>query len=417
MTVLRNARTRALALVIVGGLLMAACGGSSDDASTSDGGGTSGGASLLGEKNPASGTPVKIGTIGDGQTAALDNRSMVQVAEGMVEYLNEYRGGIGGHPIELVSCETEGTPAKTTDCANQMIKEEVVLTILPPIATTADAWTALHDAGVPTFLFSAQAEEIQKDTETTFTIGNAMNTLIGIPSDLAKDNDLDKVVAVVIDVPAATQTYKDTTEFDGVSFDLVAVPPGTADMSPQMSKIAKDDDVAVQIVGNDTFAISAMQGLTAAGFDGPISCIGCDTEAARKALGNTLDGVVIAAQGRTNPGDEDAALWDEIAATYVPSVSNPDELVPVSTYIVWAAAADGLDGITGDITQDNIVKTLKGMPSTHLRMYGGIEFRCNGKADPEFPAACADAAVYATLDEEGNPGEITFPNAGTPIPD
>src|SRR5437879_3644358 len=100
-------RRGAVAVVVGAALLAAACGSSSKSTSTSATPTTaSGAASLLGTKRAASGTPIKIGTVGDGKTPAIDNTSQVTIAKAMVKYFNEYRGGIGGRPVELVSCET-----------------------------------------------------------------------------------------------------------------------------------------------------------------------------------------------------------------------------------------------------------------------------------------------------------------------
>ena len=404
------------AVILAASLLAAGCGGSDSDSSSETTTSAVDSGSVLGKKDPAKGEPVKVGTVYDGQTPAFDNTDQLRVAEAMVDYLNDYRGGIGGRPIQLVSCETGGDQAKSVDCANELISEDVVLTVLPAIATTATVWKSLNAAGVPTWIYSATDADVQKDEESTFLTGSPKGTLIDLPGKMAKDNDLKKVVAVVIDVPAATQIYKDTKSSDGVEFELVAIPPGQADMTPQMTRIANEGDVAVQIVGSDTFAISAMKGLQAASFDGPIACIGCDTEAARKALGDSLEGVLVAVQGRTNPGDEDAELWHAIASTYAKDIENPDEMIPVSAYTVWAAARDSLEGLTGDVTQASVLEAIHSMPSTHLRMFLGAQFRCNGKAAPTSPASCANAVVYSTLDGDGQLGKVSVSNTD-PIPD
>src|SRR3546814_12356513 len=48
-----------------------------------------------------------------------------------VEYANEYLGGIGGRPIELVVCGNGATPAGAQDCANQLVEQDVVAVTLP----------------------------------------------------------------------------------------------------------------------------------------------------------------------------------------------------------------------------------------------------------------------------------------------
>ena len=41
-------------------------------------------------------------------------------------YINEQLGGIGGRPLEVVRCATDGSPEKSIDCANQLIEAGVV---------------------------------------------------------------------------------------------------------------------------------------------------------------------------------------------------------------------------------------------------------------------------------------------------
>ena len=54
--------------------------------------------------NPASGEPVPVGMISTGKTDAIDNQIEIDVAQATVKWWNERKGGIGGRPIELVTC-------------------------------------------------------------------------------------------------------------------------------------------------------------------------------------------------------------------------------------------------------------------------------------------------------------------------
>jgi branched-chain amino acid transport system substrate-binding protein len=401
--------------------LIAACGGSGDDDVAGDESDRGDPAAVLGERNPASGEPVKIGTVGDGQTPAFDNTSQLTVAQAMVEYINEYRGGIGGRPIELVSCETNGDESASLDCATELIQEDIAMAVLPPLATTATVWRELDEAGIPVFIFSATDPEVLSDRDSTFLVGSPTATLVDLPATVAEENDAEKVVAVIIDVPAATAIYEGPGEDlfgeAGLDLELVRVPPGQPDMTSQMADIAAQDDVHVHIVGTDAFAIAAVQGLEAAAYDGSITCIGCDTEAARTALGASLEGVTVSAQGRSVDDDTgDVDLWHAIVDTYAPDLENPDDQVPVFSYLVWATARDALDELTGEVTRENILTTITSMPNMRLRMFGGAQFRCNGNADPQYPAACANASLSAVLDESGQPGEVSVTNTD-PIPD
>ena len=56
---------------------------------------------------------------------------MLPAAKATVSYINDYMGGLAGRPIDLVGCETAGDPGKATDCANQLVQDDVAMVIMP----------------------------------------------------------------------------------------------------------------------------------------------------------------------------------------------------------------------------------------------------------------------------------------------
>jgi branched-chain amino acid transport system substrate-binding protein len=418
-------KARAVAGILLAGVLvLAACGGSDDDPGAGSSATTdqsSGGGGGLGEEQPATGEPVKIGFVLDGRTPSFDNSSAADVSEAMVQYFNAYRGGIGGRPIELVTCESMADPGKSADCANELIQEDVVLTVMTSLATLTEVWRPLNEAGVPTFIFSTTDREVLEDTKSTFAVGSPNSVLIELPISVAKKAKAKKVVGVIVDVPAATAIYEDRGEElfadANLDFELVKIPLGQPDLTPQMADIADQDDVAVHIVGTDTMAIAALNGLEASGFEGAISCIGCDADSVRKAIGSRLEGIAVSASGESVGGDTaDLDLYHAILDEYAPSVENRDDTVPLYTYGVWAAMREGLEDLEGDITSDTIVDTFRSMPSRRLPTFGGAQFRCNGKADPVYPAACSSSGPVGVMDASGKVVDIRVTSTD-PIPD
>ena len=112
MNISASKRVAAAALAAI--LLVAVGCGDDDD----DGGGASGradAAEALGPEAPASGEPVKVGLISDGSSAVTDNGIVVDVGEATAQWLKEHRSGIGGRPIELVTCVAETDPGPLRD--------------------------------------------------------------------------------------------------------------------------------------------------------------------------------------------------------------------------------------------------------------------------------------------------------------
>ena len=123
------------AVVAATGLIAAGCGSSSSSSSPSASGGSSGsGASAtsaatttasassfsFGTPKKATGSPYVFGMIND-ETGAVTFPEARQGAIAAMEYVNNYLGGINGHPIVIDNCVGDGTPAGAARCANELV--------------------------------------------------------------------------------------------------------------------------------------------------------------------------------------------------------------------------------------------------------------------------------------------------------
>lgn len=131
---MRSSRWLSLgAVVAVTGLLAAGCGSSnssSSSASNNSGGGSSGGSTStatatassfsFGTPKKATGSPYVFGMIND-ETGPVTFPESRQGAIAAMNYVNDYLGGINGHPIQIDSCIGDGTPAGAAKCANELV--------------------------------------------------------------------------------------------------------------------------------------------------------------------------------------------------------------------------------------------------------------------------------------------------------
>jgi branched-chain amino acid transport system substrate-binding protein len=123
------------AAVAAAGLLAAGCGSSSSSSSTSGSSGSSGSSSSVtsattaatggnsfsfGTAKKATGSPYVFGMIND-ETGAVTFPEARQGAIAAMQYVNNYLGGINGHPIVIDSCIGDGTPAGAARCANELV--------------------------------------------------------------------------------------------------------------------------------------------------------------------------------------------------------------------------------------------------------------------------------------------------------
>ena len=409
---LRRGTAAALSMLLL--LAVTGCGGGDDDDSAGDGGSseTTGGgdpADLLGPVDQASGEPVKLGLVSDGATASFDNTDELRAGQATVEYFNEHRGGVGGRPIELVTCETGGDPAGGTDCANQMVEEDVVAVALSQSAVTDSVWEPLHQSGIPTMFFQASGEAMQSDTETSFILFNPLTTFFGLPISVAEDEGADKIDFVTIDVPQALTIFEesgpDVLDNAGMDYDLVPVPPGTADMTSQMQEVESNGAGVDQVIGNDAFCIAAFQGLQAVGYEGKITSISqCITDATREAVPDLLDGIyLLSTQALGATDDPTYQLYLAVIDAYGDDVSDVANATAFGGYIATASLATALADITGDITPQSAIAAIKAMPESDLPGGAGMTYQCGGSAIESMPAVCSNQWLRTTLDADGQP--------------
>jgi branched-chain amino acid transport system substrate-binding protein len=410
---LRGPKGRAIAALAALVLLAAtACGDDDDDAGSSAGGaGDQASAELLGPEDRASGEPVRIGMISDGQTPNFDNRDELRAAEAGAEFWNEHRGGIGGRPIEVVTCETVADPATATDCGNQMVEDEVVAVAMNQSAVAEAVWEPLHEAGIPAFFVQASGESLIADDQSTFLMFNPMSTLFAVPIAAAESEDADSIAFVNIDVPVALTQFESGNADRilgnaGLEHELVPIPPGTADMTSQMQQVAESGAGVVQVVGNDAFCIAAIQGLNAVGFEGAITAVSqCITDATREALpGGELEGISLVATMALGAEDDPAyERYLAVVDAYGDDVQDVENINGFGGYVAMTSLAASLDGIAGDITPDTAIDTIKAMAETDYPGADGMTFQCGGSAFEPAPAVCTNQSLRATLDAEGSP--------------
>ena len=368
---------------------------------------------VLGTRDPAEGEAVKVGLISNGAGQGFDTTIDEGVAQAAVGWINAYRGGIGGRPIELVVCTDRNDPAGAADCATEMVQQDVVAVVYGANGQFEASWRPLHEAGIPTFiLISGGSEEAAADETNTFLITDSRAPTVDGPIALAEELGADKVSVVAVDVPAATSVFREgggpeAFEAAGLDLHLLPVALGTPDMTPEMIRLVeRNPDGVVLILGTDAFCLAALDGLQTAGFEGSIaaneSCVGDATRASGPP--ELLEGI------RTHVGvpladkeSESYRLYQTVLEEFGPDDVDRDEANGAFAFLATVALDVATAGLDDEVTAETVTDAAKSMEWSELPGSGGRHFRCNGKADPDQPAVCSSAVLYAVLDSKGLP--------------
>lgn len=368
---------------------------------------------LLGKKNVATGTPVKIGFVGDGATDAFDNSSEFTAAKATAAYWNDYKGGIAGRPIEIVTCATKADPGGGTDCGNQMVQDKVAAVGLSQSSVAESVWPPIHAAGIPMMFLGANGNALLEDAKSTYNLNNGNGTLFSVPVAVARQNHIKKVTFVVIDVPQALTSFESVgpalLKANHLDYNVVKVPAGTADMTAQMQQVANGGAGLVHVIGNDSFCIAAFNGLHDAGYTGEVSSITqCITDATRaQAAPEVLDGMHVTALttigDTTDPGYQ---LYNAVMRKY----GNSKEITSPTTmqaYTTTAALLTSLAGLKGAVDKTTANAAIKAMPESLIPGAGGMKFKCDGTASKQYASVCSSDTLSAVLDSKGNPKSYT----------
>lgn len=349
----------------------------------------------------ASGSTIKIGLINNEGGQAISAPENRETAEAAAQYANEHLNGLGGHKIELVICKQAEEPTSARDCANRMVEQKVSAVVV----TT----TGLGDVMVP-IIAGAKIPYVATAGQSTqeLTNPNAFMWSGGFPSALesmaayAKDKGFKNVSAFTIDVPAAVNGLKvmGNAYFQaaGIKLNIVAIPPGTPDATPQVSAGIKDNPEAVMVVGETTSCTSTLKALGTIGYKGDKMGIqACATPNVVSAVGDSINGTKIFTAAQTTGDDDEARLYHAVVDKYRPGTDTTGyAYVGYQGVLGLVRAATGLGEDTSPAAVATAIKSAKDVV---LPAGGGLTFTCDGTANPMLKSVCSKGSILAVIED------------------
>jgi branched-chain amino acid transport system substrate-binding protein len=395
--------TLACATLVGAVMLTAACGGSSSSGSSSSSKSSSGGSALLGPAKAATGTPIKIGWVSDGQTQAIDTTGEIKAAQATAAYANAHLGGLGGHPIDLITCQDKGDPSTAQACGNQFVNAHVSAVAAGSPGQT-DPWIKVVAAAKIPVTLSLATTTVVLSTPNVFVFGNPLATF-GTPAAFARQSKLTSDAALVIDVPNATGPAKQLLPAffgnAGATASVTPIPPGTADMTPQVQAAQEKKPAMYSIIGDPTFCSGAIKAIRTLGITAPVlildRCIGTDKGA---SIPGGYKGMTVVAQADVDPKNSEFQLFSAVIKAYGPGLTTDGNAVSGYQGMLGLVRAFNASGST-DTSPAGITKAIKAMPPTTYPLGGGADFQCNGKAVSISPNICSTVGFVADAATDG----------------
>jgi branched-chain amino acid transport system substrate-binding protein len=401
------------AVVATAGILVLAIALSACSSSSSSSGGTPtstvDGAGVLGADDAAKGTPVKLGFIYPGKSTGADATVQLTAAQAVVKYANAKLGGANGHPITLDACPDNNDPTQAQDCANGFIKHGDIAVAAGQEGEVAQVIKPLIAASVPYFDISNTSNELFA-SKTGFVI---LNPFIALAAGAvqAKLKGIKNVALIVIDVPAATGPFKEDTPplyaGSGATVQIITVPIGTADMTPQIASAETKKPGIYELIGNGPFCAAALKAIKTLGSKAEIIGIdACLDKTSAAAVPGGFSGMKVLAQADLDPTSAEVKLYDAVRTTYAPGT-------PTSNFF-----SSGYQGVLGLIRALNAGKLAANTPAAALAairtgkdvlipLGGGKTFACDGKAIPSKSAGICSTVGFLS-DATADGGQRNF---------
>lgn len=196
-------------------------------------GGSSSGGALLWDNGPCDPAlePYSVGIITVFESPVLSLIDQVTALEASVEAFNG-RGGVGGHCMELTTCDDQADPNREADCARQIESAGVLATLNDTTSFNPQAVIDVFEpAGLPRFQISPSVQELASSVSYPIGAGGTGTTFMMVPT--CTRQGFTKIAAIHVDTPTIGPLFEALKPMLGAyGAELVAtipVPGGTTD--------------------------------------------------------------------------------------------------------------------------------------------------------------------------------------------
>jgi branched-chain amino acid transport system substrate-binding protein len=260
-------------IVALAGALLTGCGSGSKTAGAS---GTTaappGDGTTAATAAPATRTPVLLGAIYQGAGTIAADPEVGPALTAAVDYINNSLGGVGGHPLKLTTCISDGTPGSSQTCAEQMVAAKPTMVIVPVDYNITAIDSTLASAHIYALDITPISPADYAATGVGFiTCGNLCGGLSGALGLLAQYPNAKKVGFFGPDIaPLAPliQIDKSILAAHGVTMTTVQFPTSDTDLTGPWAELGHEDAILTALPSQ--YCVPAMKAAQAEGNTAPV---------------------------------------------------------------------------------------------------------------------------------------------------
>jgi len=358
-----------ISAIIATGLLvagLAACGSSNGGSGASNSGSTTGSSDSKG--------PIKLMVIGDFQSSILSLPQIQIGAEAAAKEINA-AGGVNGHKIDMLSCNSQANVNVAASCASQAVADHVSAVVSMLTLQGTGVWPGLQAAGIPVIGTEAVLPEDANNAlsyaiESTpiLQIGQVLSMpgwqqckrpgVLGLSDNPLALEDAQKIV----------QLYKDQTP--SVTAKMVNVTTTTTDLQPAVSALLQGGTDCVFPLLTPTGDLSVIQAVGTSGQKVKMGVVSADAPLANLVqIGAAAQGVYVDTLFQ-EPGTSAAA------STFVSEMKSVDPSIVIdavgeASYVGVYMFAEGTKSLS-NFSPSNVVKAMNSAGVITVPLYGPV---------------------------------------------
>ena len=347
----------------------------------------------------ATGTPIVVGTINQDTGATGAFPELTTADKVAVDFINTELGGVDGHPIDLVACNTQFNPDLSQSCAQQMVTKHAVA-VIGGIDIWGTGIKTLTDNGIPLVGgIPVSFDSVRSPVSFQFS-GGTWGAALGM-SEYAIDTLHAKRIAMIYAnfgpiTDGAKLAERAIKQHGGVA-SLVAVPPINADMVQALNQAAGTKPDVVIALTADSGCLPVFQTAKQIGLKVPIMLTGaCAATKIIDSAGDAADGKIFNLEADLEAGKADSVLYRAISEKYGPKYHYESQgagtvsfRAVMNLYVMMRRV-----GAT-NLTTTTLVKAFKAAHNEPSFM--GHPYTCDGKQLPGYPAMCAPQQTLGQL--------------------
>jgi branched-chain amino acid transport system substrate-binding protein len=349
-----------------------------------------------------SGTPIKVGWIDIEGSLGINFTAQREAAQDEVTDLNA-TGGIGGHPVQLVSCVTQAASGGA-DCANQMVQAKATVVINFSTIDTASMYPILKAAGIPLIgggSSPASAADLVPDGNKFFITGGPLVQYGTGDVFMAQTLKLKSVGVIYGSAASAQQAanafIKTPLEGMGVKVQTVAVSESNPDYTAAINTVSNDDGLIALLACSAQDAV--IKQAVALGYKGKL--FGCDAPSDLQALGSAAANMYGGQQVKSvpdSPNDPDVKAFVAFAHKY-----NLDQgFYNESVYALLQTVKYAIQMAGGpSATEAQIDSALQSSSHWPIPLLSSSGLSCSTPGSKLVPTACNTDTLFVQIQPDG----------------